>query len=370
MMYREEELVALAKRENNQKRGYLVVNRLQGKHIPVRPKAALAMFEALAEELLGVYQEERLLLIGFAETATAIGAAAAVRLGTPYMQTTREEIEGVSYFYFSEMHSHATEQKLVRTDLERVIDQIDRIVFIEDEITTGNTILHIVKLLREAYGERIRFSAASILNGMEEEHQKRYEEQGIRLHWLCKTQHKGYEKAVAHIAGDGEYCACEKNVQKEEVIKGKEYRPAGYLDARRLVDGKAYGEACQRMSEEVLGQFSWEQEKSVLVLGTEECMYPGLCVAKRLEEMGHQVRYHATTRSPIVVSQEENYPLHRRYELWSLYEDDRKTFLYEIGTYDEIWIVTDAKKGEKGLKTLVHALQLCENDNIQVVRWC
>ena len=34
-MYTEKQLVAVAKRENNTKRNYLVVNRLQGKHVPV-----------------------------------------------------------------------------------------------------------------------------------------------------------------------------------------------------------------------------------------------------------------------------------------------------------------------------------------------
>ena len=36
--YTEEELVAVARRENNEKRKYLVVNRLQGKHVPVSPQ--------------------------------------------------------------------------------------------------------------------------------------------------------------------------------------------------------------------------------------------------------------------------------------------------------------------------------------------
>ena len=46
-MYRESDLVCVAKRLNNKKRGYLVVNRLQGKHIPVRPAQALELFEVL-----------------------------------------------------------------------------------------------------------------------------------------------------------------------------------------------------------------------------------------------------------------------------------------------------------------------------------
>ena len=93
MMYRESDLIRIAKRENNKKRNYLIVNRLQGKHMPVSPGKAFELFDELADVVKREYKEERLLLIGFAETATAIGARLAVRLDSFYMQTTREEIQ-------------------------------------------------------------------------------------------------------------------------------------------------------------------------------------------------------------------------------------------------------------------------------------
>ena len=75
--------------------------------------------------------------MGFAETATAIGAQAAITVGADYIQTTREVIPGVNYLFFSEEHSHATEQKLVKDDIDRAAAETDRIIFIEDEVTTG-----------------------------------------------------------------------------------------------------------------------------------------------------------------------------------------------------------------------------------------
>lgn len=367
MIYSEENLVVLAKRENNKKRKYLVVNRLQGKHIPVRPQVALEMFGALAEVLLQAYPNERLLLIGFAETATAIGAAVAAGMDAYYIQTTRENLSGVEYFYFSEVHSHATEQKLVEEDVRRVIGQVDRIVFLEDEITTGNTILHIVRLLRKAYGEGLLFSAASLLNGMEPKHHKEYERQGISLHWLGKIYHETYEAAVERYTEDGIYHVCDCSAVLGEV---EEIRPAGYMDARRLVQGGAYQTACLGMCDEIQTLLSSWQGKRVLVLGTEEFMYPALCVARRLEEMGNEVWYHATTRSPISVYTEEGYPFGERYELASFYDRERKTFLYDIGTYEEVLIVTDALEGTEGLCALTDALTRCGNQKIHLVRWC
>ena len=144
--YTQQDMVRIAKRENNKKRSYLVVNRLQGKHIPVQGKDALEVFDSLVEQLRDFYSDEVILTVGFAETATAIGARLAVTLGTFYTQTTRENIDGADYLFFTESHSHATEQKLVKNDIDSIINDIDRIVFAEDEITTGNTIMKIIEM--------------------------------------------------------------------------------------------------------------------------------------------------------------------------------------------------------------------------------
>ena len=68
-MYKENDLLQIAKRENNNKRNYLVINKLQGKHIPVEPSQALGMFKELAMLLKKAYTNEKILFIGFAETA-------------------------------------------------------------------------------------------------------------------------------------------------------------------------------------------------------------------------------------------------------------------------------------------------------------
>ena len=53
MNYQQKDLVRIAKRENNTKRNYLVVDPLQGKHVPVEPSKALNLFKSLAEKLPG-----------------------------------------------------------------------------------------------------------------------------------------------------------------------------------------------------------------------------------------------------------------------------------------------------------------------------
>lgn len=369
-MYTEKDIVRIAKRENNAKRSYLVVNRLQGKHIPVKPSDAFAMFDALAEQIKDIYSGERLLLIGFAETATAIGASVAGKLQTLYMQTTREIIPDAEYLFFSEEHSHATEQKLVKNDLDEVSESIDRIIFVEDEVTTGKTILNIIDILKRQYPQIQKYAVASILNGMNEEALQRYREKEIDLHFLVKTNHENYAEIADAYEGDGKYvCATENSEDMKDEISYLEAH--SYLNARRLIDIKAYLNANKVLWETIRSKINFAPYHKVLILGTEEFMYPALFVAEELEKLGKEVRCHSTTRSPIAVSKAETYPLHTRYELKSLYDGDRTTFIYEIGNYDCTVILTDSACGDRrGLDSLLGALRMNGNRKIYVIRWC
>lgn len=365
-MYREEDLVRIAKRENNNKRKYLVVNRLQGKHIPVKPEEAFSMFRELADTIKKEYGKERLLLIGFAETATAIGAAVAVELDTRYIQTTREIIPDVEYLFFSEEHSHAAEQKLVKNDIDSVIGEIDRIIFIEDEVTTGKTILNIIRILEKLYPEKVKFSVASLLNGMDESALNTYHDKNIRIHYLVKTNHAKYTEIAEGFAGDGRYVPC----NEKENEPAKEIKADSWMNARRLLKAEEYQKSCEKLWMQIDGSIHDELAGNVLVLGTEEFMYPALYVANRIAQSGAEAVCHSTTRSPIAVSMEPEYPLHTRYELKSLYDKERTTYLYDIGSYDTVLILTDSQNEEKaGLYSLVNAVRI-KNKKIYLIRWC
>lgn len=367
MGYAETDLVRIAKRENNTKRKYLVVNPLQGKHVPVSPTKALSLFTSLVDTFRNQYAGETLLLIGFAETATAIGAQAAVSIGANYIQTTREIIPDAEYLFFSEEHSHATEQKLVKNDIDEIIAATDRVIFIEDELTTGKTILNIIDIFEKMYSRRLKFSVASLLNGMKEEHLQLYRQKEIQLHYLIKTNHDTYGKQAEAFAGNGNYYT---SVAAKPVDEIKQILIGGRMDARRLLNAADYKDACEHLwdlAHKAIGNVS---RKKILVIGTEEFMYPALYIGKKLEELDNTVLCHSTTRSPVEVSLEDGYPLHSRYELKSLYDCNRRTFLYDIGKNDKVFIITDAPGSEtEGLDTLINALSM-HNTDITVIRWC
>lgn len=365
------ELIGIAERENNTKRRYLYVNRLQAKHVPVSPHKMIDLSQALGRELYADFQKKTVTFIGFAETATAIGAAIAADFPGKayYLQTTREHISSeFAVVDFQEEHSHATEQLLFCKEQAEILEQSDQIIFVEDEITTGKTILNFIHALKQkGYGNR--FCAASFVNSMTGEQMQKYQQEGIGIYYLIK---------LANDA-DGITFTKSKSIQCNTQVKmnvgtAKQYEIKGRKEPRTGLLAQEYQNGCKDLANEVL-QILGDQETSgrrILVMGTEECMYPAIYTGYTVENKypEAEVRTHATTRSPICPRKELGYPLNSRFALESLYEAERKSFLYNVENYDIAVIITDALKvNKKGLQDLLDALYHCGNATIILVRW-
>ncbi|MCR5718595.1 MAG: phosphoribosyltransferase family protein [Oscillospiraceae bacterium] len=363
-----DDLLKVAKRENNTKRSFLYVDPFQGKHVPVSPSQSMALFAELAAKVQTQYEEEKLLVIGFAETATAIGSAAAFfnPNAVAFMTTTREEVPDAEYLYFTESHSHAAEQKLAVNGLEKWLVKADRVVFAEDEVTTGNTIAKLIRVLREKYPQLpLQFGIASILNSMPDERLQEFEAKGIpctyiaRIPFAYRTDEVDLYRYEPLVSEPYQPCA----VHIDETVIG------GAWNARKIESTANIRKACNCFVKRALEFTDDSIPSNLLVLGTEECMFPGMLLGAALEHHGHTVHFHATTRSPIEVSRHEDYPLHERFPLCSLYDAQRRTFIYDLNAYDEVIIVTDAPHPEQGLAGLAGALEYCGNTHIRLIRW-
>ena len=367
------DLIQVAKRENNPQRHYLYVNPLQGKHLPVSPSRALALFAKLAEMAEERFAGERLLAIGFAETATAIGAALAYGAKNVhfYCTTTRESLFLSSYLFFSESHSHAQEQRLVLDRLTQALTLTDRIVFVEDEVTTGNTITHLIDALRTAFpGLSLNFGVLSLLNSMEDTRLREWEAQGIPVGFLHRIPQ---QYRVEEIEGYA-YPSLEGMSPVYSDTSLPVLTLGGRWEARMTSTSQAMQQLCDAFVDQVLSQLTLPDDAtSILVLGTEECMFPGLLLGRALEEQdpNRVVRFHATTRSPIAVSPDPAYPLHVRDPLESVYAEGRQTFLYNLEAYDQVLLVSDVKfQNKQGFRSLVGALERHGNRNITLIHWC
>ena len=360
--YREAELLRLAKRHHNTKRRYLMVNPLQGKHIPVSPSACLAMLRTLGEKLAAAAPQIDL-VIGFAETATAVGAVVAECLGAGcvYAHTTREDfLRSPDAVFFQEEHSHATDQYLCMADFRAVLGRARAVAFVDDEISTGKTLMNIIRALRASCPELKEKPVwvASIINRLNAEQRALLRNEGISDCSLLKLPQTDYTSAVER------YAIREADAPEPAELPVKHIAlPPTTADPRRGVDMVLWRAQCKQLAEALIAELKHTLAgKTVTVLGTEEYMYPGLMLGEALEKAGccASVRFHATTRSPIGLCTDADYPIRSGFRLTSFYESGRTTYIYNLQAADAALILTDSPEdgaAEAGLRELAAALR-------------
>lgn len=312
------ELISVCKRENNSKRDFIFVNRYQGKHVPARPQDILQLFETLRITISKDSRwnrKESVCIIGFAETATAIGNYIADNIPNKnyyYLQTTREKSNKQLLVEFKEEHSHATEQALYG-DLQK-LQKCDRILFVDDELSTGKTILNFINEL-EKIG-KFQYSVASFLNLQSKEDEQKFKEKNIDTYCLIKGKIKDKNKKISiEQLSDIE----DLNVLRNE----------------------------------------YEHPKTDLVIGTEEDMYNAILKAERLEKSntsGKQYYFQASTRSPICPCNEDDYVLYNRIRFVSAKDDNRIVYLYNLRQYDRIIVM--ANQSEEQSKDMKFAKEI------------
>lgn len=375
--YTETDLLRLAKRFHNTKRTYLLVDPLQAKHLSVQPSKALEMFHALGKKV-GEACDGVGLVIGFAETATAVGMAVAEEMSDDciYIHTTRELVpEENDWVEFCEEHSHAVEQKLSGSHLDQWIKSCKSIVFVDDEISTGKTLINIVARLKEQYPEieEKRLVAASIINRVSEVNEQKMRDYGLECVSLLKLEETDYAEAVKDFSIT-EACEPQENDtagSASETGISEIRSQVSLMDPRLGVSTREYRRNIDAFADSLIHSgLVKKADGNILVVGTEECMYPAIVLGSRLEQALHaKVFTHSTTRSPIGICMDEAYPIQSGYKLKSLYDAGRTTYIYNLEKYDQVILVTDSEQipGES-LDTVVRALRASGNDEILLIR--
>ena len=342
--YGPSDLLRLAKRHHNTRREYLLVDPLQGKHLPVSPTAALAMMGALGARM--ARQRPGIdLVIGFAETATAVAAAAAAAMGRPcrYIHTTREP-SGGEVLEFQEEHSHAVEQLLRMERLGPWIAEASAVALVDDELSTGKTMVNAIGTLAGACPalRRVPLTVASVISRLTDRRRAALSEIGdMRFVSLLDLPEADYAAAVRR------YEISPASRPLGPALPWEEARLSpGRYDARDGVWLPDWTDALAAASDTLLARLAGRLEgRRVTVLGTEEYMLPGLVLGARLEASGvaGRVRFHATTRSPIGVCHDADYPIRSGWRLRSFYDPSRVTYIYDLAPCDVALIVTDSR---------------------------
>ncbi|MFJ6896110.1 phosphoribosyltransferase [Streptomyces hokutonensis] len=148
------DLLGLALRRNP-KRAHLLVSNVLGKHVPQSPSIVYGYGFTLGHrvrDLLGPDESRRAVVLGYAETATGLGHAVADGIAVaPYLHSTRRPVPGVATAGgFEESHSHATSHLLLPENPALLAGE-GPLVLVDDEFSTGNTVLNTIRDLHGRY---------------------------------------------------------------------------------------------------------------------------------------------------------------------------------------------------------------------------
>lgn len=325
--YTADDLFGFAQRLNP-KRAFLFISKVLGRHIPVAPSRMRAVTDALAARIPSDLPGP-VLVIGMAETAIALGAGVQQALSRQrddslYLCTTRHPLPAPICLEFREEHSHATQQVLHHPLLpahQQLFKQARSLVLVDDEASTGKTFANLISAL-QAQGmdhfERIIVTTLTDWSAGQAAAQL-----GTRA-----TQ-------VTLLAGQWQWQA---NHSLPPQMPEVDVLGTGAWQANCVHDWGRLGVQSHPMaiSAEQLGVQHGER---VLVLGTGEFVWPPFLLAEALEQQGVEVRFSATTRSPIALG----HSIQRRYALHDNYGQGIANFLYNVdpAEYDRIFLCTE-----------------------------
>ncbi|MFE7357529.1 phosphoribosyltransferase [Streptomyces sp. NPDC057543] len=345
------ELLGLALRRNP-KRAHLLVSNVLGKHVPQKPSVVYGAGFELGRRvyaLLGDAEARRAVVLGYAETATGLGHAVADGLGVAsYLHSTRRPVDGVERAGgFEESHSHATSHLLLPEDPNLLAGERDPadagapvadapLVLVDDEFSTGNTVLNTIRALHERY-PRSRYVIVALVDMRSAADRGRLTEFaaeiGARVDLVARSSgtvalpegvlEKGRELVAAQESAAATSPEAAGSAAREAAA-GSVRRPCTRVDLQwpaGVPDGGRHGftpahratlePALPAMATRVAAALG--DARRVLILGFEELMYAPLRLGTALEDrIDAEVRYSTTTRSPVLAVDDPGYAIRSR----------------------------------------------------------
>ncbi|MGA5110262.1 phosphoribosyltransferase [Streptomyces pseudogriseolus] len=342
-------MLGLALRRNP-KRAHLLVSNVLGKHVPQTPSVVYGHGVELGRrvrELLGDAAAGRAVVLGYAETATGLGHSVADGLGAaPYLHSTRRPVPGVATAGgFEESHSHATSHLLLPEDPSLLAGD-GPLVLVDDEFSTGNTVLNTVRDLHARY-PRQQYVVVALVDMRSPADAGRLEqfarEIGARIDLV--TTASGTVRLPAGVLEKGQALVAEfEAATGDPQGAGRTAGPGARGTARQaptgpqpptdritrvdlrwpanLPDGGRHGftpnhrtrleAALPAMADRIAAALP-ATARRVLVLGFEELMYAPLRLAAELERTTPaDVRFSTTTRSPVLAVDDPGYAIRTR----------------------------------------------------------
>ena len=354
------DLIVMGKRINNEKRNFLFISKVLGKHIEAKPSVCKEIGCKLAglifnkEEKGESYKNnEKICVLGFAETATGLGMAVASYIqNSYYLTTTREDIKEIkSILKFEEEHSHATTHKCFPLDKDKLINS-EKIILVDDEITTGKSMINIIKELKEVTNAK-KFIIVSILDWRNEEHRKVYDDlvnkENINVEVLSLISGEikikdttTYMDNNDNVINDTTDVLNYNALDRIDLKTNYEKEVESYLlhTGRFGVDFNEI-QALESKCEDIANKLQElvESNEKILVLGHGENIYIPCRIASYIKG---DVYFKSTTRSPIYCDDVDGYPIKEKHVF---YHKGIKYYFYNKSEiekkYDKVILITE-----------------------------
>lgn len=349
------DLLGLALRKNK-KRAHLLVSTVLGKHIPVSPDKAIAAANTMADQITRMTGVGRQFTVfGYAETATCLGANVANRLldshDVIYLHSTRYPQAGaVEYGSFEESHSHATSHHITPSDVQMLDNPGRSIVLVDDELTTGSTVMNTIRLF-ESHAHHEEYFIATLTDMRTEVSLAKFREfeaaMGITVHVvsLLATRLTIPEGSVEKAAPIIENLKSAQEVSKN--AGGTVTRSLHSYKAPELSLGAGSEDfaALKRCAAAVATEIPLEGRERLLVLGMEEDMFFPMLVANELNKLGHRVDSSSTTRSPVITYSDSSYAINTRVR-YEVEDDAEPRYAYNIHKEDYTTVLLISEQPE------------------------
>ena len=378
---------------NNSKRRFLFISKKLGKHLACKPSE----MDNLGKLMAKIYNEKNKeesngTVIAFAETGTAVGHSFFDYLCGDYefIHTTREQFDELENLEFLEEHSHATDQNLYFGMLNN-FKFGDEIILVDDEITTANTCMNIIRKIQSIYPKK-KYTICSILNWVSDENLSkvtRLEREldcKIDFVYLFKGNFKFYidEDIISNYNDNYSITKLETissdkvnlvvnhiYVDLEDYIGNKKYvKYTGRFGINRREQFRLK-EIVKRESKKITmaSKESLKNEKEkILFLGTEEFMYIPMLFAKEKENQ-YDIYYHSTTRSPIINIDKKHYPIKSKFMLKSFYNIDIQNYIYNIDkhNFSKCYLFVELNKSENSYLEFIDIIKKTSIKELTIV---
>ncbi|MBK8509150.1 MAG: phosphoribosyltransferase domain-containing protein [Candidatus Competibacteraceae bacterium] len=302
----------------NPRRLFLFVSKVLGKHWPVKPSVMRDVHRRLAEKIAGL--PGPLLVIGLAETATALGRGvaeeAALQTGRDdilYLSTTRYLLSHHLALGFDESHSHAPDHAVYwpAPALRPLFQAARTLVLVDDEISTGRTLLELARAYLRLNPRIEQVAFACITNWLSDARRRDLTE-ALERPLRCPCLIEGHFR----FEPEPEFPAPEL----PRVIA-----PAGHRHDAIVADPARTGVLAGQWRPP-LGLPAPDADRPLAVIGTGEYTYTLCRLALAWEEQGRDVRFQSTTRSPILLGD----AIANRREFPDHYGDGIPNYLYNL----------------------------------------